>query len=167
MDKTTLVLVVHDVRSAHNVGSLLRTADGLGINKVYLTGYTPYPKAKNDDRLPHLSAKLERLINKTALGSQDTVSWEHKDDVFKLLENLKKQGFNICALEQSANSQSLPAFRSNKNIALICGNEVTGLDEKILQKTDICLEIPMLGGKESYNVAVSAAIALYHLRYIA
>jgi len=162
-----LVLIVHDVRSALNVGSLLRTADGLGVDKVYFTGYSPYPEVKADTRLPHVRLRASNQIRKTALGAEDSVNWTHQQDIFKAIDGLRKSGFTIAALEQSANSTELPKFISKKPLALIVGNEVDGLGPEILNLIDIALEIPMLGAKESYNVASAGAMALYHLRFIA
>lgn len=159
----SIILIVHNVRSAHNVGSLLRTADGLGIERVYFTGYTPYPALENDNRLPHLRDKIERQIDKTALGAQKSVPWRHAEHIGDVIKKLKADNFVIAALEQTAKAKSLPKFKPHGNIALVVGNEVEGLDNEVLALADIHLQIPMLGAKESFNVAVSGAIALYHL----
>lgn len=160
----SIVLVVHNVRSAHNVGSLLRSAEGLGVNEVYLTGYTPYPAMKNDKRLPHLAAKIDRRIAKTALGAQESVAWRYAKAVLPLLTRLKKAGYLLVALEQTPSSQSLDKFQAKGNMALIVGSEVGGLDKSVLKAADKHLEIPMRGHKESFNVSIAAAIALYHLQ---
>jgi len=165
VNKCKIVLVVHDVRSAYNVGSLLRTADGLGVRHIYFTGYTPYPEAIDDQRLPHIRARLSKQIHKTALGAEKTLSWKHESDIFNLLNQLREDGFLIVALEQTPGSQALTDYHSSKDIALIVGNEVTGLTAEVIKQADLCLEIPMLGKKESLNVTVAAAIALYQLRY--
>jgi 23S rRNA (guanosine2251-2'-O)-methyltransferase len=165
MKKLRIVLIVHNVRSAHNVGSLLRTADGLAIETVYMSGYTPYPKLPKDSRLPHVSLKATQLIQKTALGAEKTVAWKHCDDILGLLEKLKSDDYTIAALEQSDKSISLPDYISGKNMALVVGREVEGLEKEVLKAADVILEIPMLGQKESYNVANAAAMALYQLRY--
>lgn len=161
-----IVLAVHNIRSCHNVGSILRTADGLGIDRVYLTGYTPYPKSANDTRLPHLINKIDNQIAKTSLGAEQSVRWKHYDTPYPALEKLRKQGYIIAALEQNSDSVVLSDFRLPDKMVLIVGSEVGGLDNEILKFVDICLEIPMLGKKESFNVSVAAAIALYHLKYI-
>ncbi len=163
--KPRLVLIAHDIRSCHNVGSLLRTADGLGVSKVYLTGYTPYPAVKNDERLPHIAAKNNRLITKTSLGAEKSVKWEYRRNLPAVVEELRSNGFKIIALEQAPNSINLPDYESTANVALIIGSEVGGIDAAILNLADEIIEIPMLGKKESLNVSVAAAIALYHLRY--
>jgi len=161
-----LYLIVHNIRSCYNVGSLLRTADAMAVDKVYLTGYTPYPKISNDNRLPYIVNKLARQINKTALGAEQSVDWEHEDDVLKLLPKLREQDFTIVALEQSVRALKLPEYEgADKNIALIVGREVEGLEPEVLEASDLHLEIPMLGQKESLNVASAAAIALYQLRW--
>ena len=158
-----IILVAHNIRSCHNVGSLLRTADGLGIEKVYLSGYTPYPLQKNDKRLPHLAAKIERQISKTALGAEKSVRWEHALSINTLLDKLSSQGYELVALEQHKSSVALENFLPANKIALIVGPEVQGLDPPVLAQADKIVEITMRGKKESFNVAVAAAMALYHL----
>src|SRR5438270_13591113 len=106
----SIVLVVHNVRSAHNVGSLFRTADGFGVARLYLTGYTPFPASLKDSRLPHISAKVDRRIHKTALGAEKTVPWTHAPDIFGVIAGLKADGFSVIALEQTAKAKSLQAF---------------------------------------------------------
>lgn len=161
-----LVLIVHNVRSCHNVGAMLRTAEGLGVSEVILTGYTPYPVTEDDARLPHLAKKIDKQIAKTSLGAEKTISWRYSEDLTAVLANLKQEGYTIAALEQAKNSTKLPDFRPPEKLALIVGNEVTGLESKILALADITLEIPMFGAKESFNVASAAAIALYHIRFM-
>jgi tRNA G18 (ribose-2'-O)-methylase SpoU len=160
-----LVVIAHDIRSAHNVGSLLRTAEGLGVTKVYLTGYTPHPAYQGDTRLPHLAAKQTRLIQKTALGAEASQQWEYRTQVADLLEELHSQGYVLAALEQAAQSIPLPSYRPPKQIALLLGREVEGIEPALLKACDSVLEIPMHGSKESYNVVQAAAMALYHLRF--
>jgi 23S rRNA (guanosine2251-2'-O)-methyltransferase len=160
-----IVLIVHNVRSCHNVGSLLRSADAFSVNKIFLTGYTPYPKLKNDNRLPHLANRIDKQIDKTALGAQNTTDWDHVENIKAVIAGLKKDGFLVAALEQAKNSISLPDFETDKNIALIVGREVEGIETQILDICDVVLEIPMKGKKESLNVANAAAIAMYHLSY--
>lgn len=159
-----IVLIVHNVRSAHNVGSILRTADGLSTKAVYLTGYTPYPPSPNDQRLPHLAQKTGRQIRKTALGAEATVRWQHEPDITKAMNKLRAAGYLIYALEQTTRSVNLAEAKPPAKLALIVGSEVGGLDKKVLALCDLRLQIPMSGQKESFNVAVAAAIALYHLK---
>lgn len=165
--KIKVALVLCDVRSAHNVGSILRTADGLGIDEVYLTGITPYPQSPNDDRLPHVRKKVEALINKTALGAQNSVNWHHDPDPEVCIKALKKAGYKVAALEQTPDSLQLSSYSPDSSIALAVGNEVDGLSANILDMADVRLEMPMKGTKESFNVSVAAAIALYHLTVVA
>jgi len=160
-----LILVVHNIRSTHNVGSLLRTADGLGLEAVYLTGYTPYPAAPDDERLPHLAQKLTQQIHKTALGAETTVPWRHFATIDQALAALRQSGFTIAALEQAAGSIALPDFQPPPKLAIIVGREVEGLEPEVLQAVDQIIEIPMAGLKESFNVAIAAAMALYHCRF--
>lgn len=160
-----IVLIAHNLRSTHNVGSLLRTSEGLGVQKVYLTGYTPYPLEKLDPRLPHIALKLDKQIHKTALGAETMQSWSHKDDVIQLLRTLKTEGYTLCAIEQAQQSISLPTFIAPEKVAIIVGREVEGLEEEILRQVDAVLEIPMFGKKESFNVVQAAAMGLYQCRF--
>jgi 23S rRNA (guanosine2251-2'-O)-methyltransferase len=157
-----LVLIIHNVRSAHNVGSLLRSADGFGVKKVYITGYSPYPKHENDARLPHIAAKTSRAINKTALGAEESMDWQYIENIDEVLASLKKTSYEITVLEQTNKSKELSQYRPVKSVALIVGNEVDGIDSQTLQQADVHLEIPMKGKKESFNVAVAGSIAMYH-----
>src|SRR5207253_1483140 len=109
-------------------GSLLRTADGLGVTEVCLTGYTPYPASPNDDRLPHLAAKIDKQIAKTALGAEKSQVWRHQDNIESLIKELRKQGYLIAALEQVPNSVKLPDFKPPSKIAVIVGREVEGIE---------------------------------------
>lgn len=161
----SLVLIAHNVRSTHNVGSLLRTADGLGVNRVILSGYTPYPLAKNDTRLPHESRKLDAQIAKTALGAEESVDWEHIEDVTEAIAVLKQDGYDVAALEQTGGSVALPSFSPRAKLAIIVGREVDGIESEVLAHCDYALEIPMYGKKESFNVVQAAAMALYHCRF--
>lgn len=153
------------MRSLHNVGSLLRTAEGLGIDKVYLTGYTPHPSYNGDPRLPHIGQRQTNQIHKTALGAEELVSWGYIYDVKKVIEDLKIQGLLIVGLEQSSKSVKLNEFKNTEDIALVLGREVEGLDPALLELCDKVIEIPMLGKKESFNVVEAAAMTLYHLRF--
>jgi len=162
----SIILIAHNLRSCHNVGSLLRTADGLGVDEVILSGYTPYPQTENDTRLPHEAAKLHRQIQKTALGAEKTQPWSHYDNVDEVLARLSDDGYCIAALEQTPDSQSLNTFEPPDKIALIVGREVEGIEPEILKAVDCAIEIPMFGEKESFNVVQAAAMALYHCRFM-
>jgi len=161
-----LILIAHNLRSAHNVGSLLRTCEGLGIDTVYLTGYTPYPARAGDERLPHLAQKIDRQIAKTALGAEKSAAWQHQADINAVLSGLKDRSFVIAALEQAPGSVKLPGFDPPDKLALVVGREVEGLEPEILAICDPILEIPMFGRKESFNVVQAAAMALYHCRFV-
>lgn len=161
----SIIVIAHDIRSCHNVGSLLRTAEGLGVQEVWLTGYTPYPQIDSDSRLPHIAAKLTAQIHKTALGTENLISWRQSDDISPLLTRLKLEGYLLAALEQTQTSIPLPDFKPPDKIALVLGREVEGIQADILARCDVALEIPMEGKKESFNVVQAAAMALYHLRF--
>lgn len=166
MSHRSIILIAHNLRSCHNVGSLLRTSEGLGATKVILTGYTPYPaKPHGDTRMPHIAAKIDRQIHKTALDAEKNMTWEQNDDVFATLDDLRSQGYTIAAVEQVPGSEALPQFAPPDKIALLVGREVEGVEPEIVAACDLALEIPMFGRKESFNVAVAAAIALYHVRF--
>jgi 23S rRNA (guanosine2251-2'-O)-methyltransferase len=165
MNKRRIVVVVHNIRSAHNVGSILRSADGMGIDHVYISGYSPYPIKPNDERLPHIQSKIDNQVHKTALGAEKSVPWSQENDAKKTISELKREGFLIASLEQTDKSTELNKFKTIQDIALIMGNEVTGVEKAILDLSDVNLQIPMLGKKESLNVAVATSIALYHLRF--
>lgn len=159
-----LIIVAHNLRSAHNVGSLLRTAEGLGV-RVMLCGYTPYPTLKNDTRLPHLALKISRQINKTALGAEASNIWQHASDILSLIDDYRRQGYSVIALEQTSQSKPLPEHVWATQAVLIVGREVEGLEEEIINLCDGALEIPMFGQKESFNVVQAAAMAMYHWRF--
>ena len=161
-----LIVIAHNIRSAHNVGALLRSCDGFGVRRFYATGYTPYPTLTDDTRLPHLRDKLHRQIAKTALGAERTVDVRYCDDIIALLQNYHQQGFTIAALEQTAHSVMLPDYQPPRRLVLLLGEELHGITKKLLDLCDIALEIPMNGYKESFNVSVAAGIALYALCHI-
>lgn len=159
-----IVVIAHDIRSTHNVGSLLRTADGLGVRSVYFTGYTPYPSEPNDTRLPHITAKITKDIHKTALGAETSVNWQH-GDIQTVLPYIKAQGYQIIALEQAPHSVPLPDFVPPDKIAILIGREVEGIDSHLIAQCDTIVEIPMFGAKESFNVIQATAILLAHCRF--
>jgi len=160
-----IVIIAHDMRSTHNVGSLLRTAEGLGVSKVYLTGYTPYPKREDDTRLPHVADKLDRAITKTALGAEKQIAWEYQEDIFTVLSRLKEDSFTICALEQTKDARDITGYTAPAKCAVLLGTEVTGIPEELLNQCDQALVIPMFGKKESFNVVQAAAMAMFFLRF--
>lgn len=160
-----IVLIAHNLRSIHNVGSLLRTAEGLGIEKIYLTGYTPHHAVTNDTRLPHEISKIEKQLRKTALDAEKTLPWQYSQSLDSVLAELKDSEYTIAAVEQSPTSVPLPHFNPPSKIALLVGREVEGVEKEVLEKMDIHLEIPMFGSKESFNVVQAAAMAMYHCKF--
>ncbi|OGG54446.1 hypothetical protein A3D62_01980 [Candidatus Kaiserbacteria bacterium RIFCSPHIGHO2_02_FULL_49_11] len=148
------VVILHNIRSTHNVGSIFRTADAAGISKIFLTGYTPAPL----DRF----LREAKSIAKVALGAEKTVPWEKVLNLGALLNRLKKDGYSIVAVEQSKRSKDYRTWKGRGKAALIFGNEVRGLSSAVLQHSNLCIEIPMQGSKESLNVSVAAGIILFH-----
>ena len=160
-----IILIAHNVRSCHNVGSLLRTAEGLGVQEVILSGYTPYPLQDNDTRLPHIARKLDKQIHKTALGAERTQAWRTFASFQEVRAYLKEKQYVLAAIEQAPSSIPLPAFKPPEKVALLVGREVEGIEPEVLSLSDIILEIPMFGQKESFNVVQAAAMTLYHCRF--
>jgi tRNA G18 (ribose-2'-O)-methylase SpoU len=159
-NRKRLVLIVHDVRSAHNVGSMFRTADGAGVDEIVLSGYTPVPAKPG---AAYLTA-AEKALQKTALGAEASVPWRKVASLPRLIGSLRKAGCAIVALEQHEGSVPYDRYRPEGSVALIVGNEVLGIDRRILDAADAVLEIPMHGKKNSLNVSVAAGIALYRIR---
>ena len=156
-----IVVIAHNIRSTHNVGAIFRSAEGFGVSKIILSGYTPYPLIANDIRLPHISEKLTKQISKTALGAESIVPFEYVEQ--PPLETLKKEGFRIVALEQAENSIPMAQYKPAENVALLLGEEVEGITPELLAQCEDIIEIPMVGKKESFNVSVATGIALYAL----
>lgn len=154
-----IIVIAHNIRSTHNIGSIFRTCEGFGVSKIIISGYSPYPKLPNDIRLPHLVKKLTDQIHKSALGAETMVPFEYVDNVD--YDSLKKSGFTVVGLEQDKSSILINKFKCPTKIVLILGEEVHGLTKDICKECDILLEIPMHGKKESFNVSVAAGIALY------
>ena len=150
-DKTPLILVLDDIRSLHNIGSVFRTADAFLIEKIILCGITATPPNKE--------------IHKTALGATETVAWEHHENVLEVIENLKKENILTLAIEQVESAIFLQDFKVEKNqkYALVFGNEVYGVAEEAVAICDGCIEIPQLGTKHSLNISVSAGIVVWDL----
>lgn len=159
-----LVLISVDVRSGHNVGSMLRTCDGLGVDKYYICGDSPFPKFKDDKRLPHVAERATKIINKTAIGAENTVNWSYCQNAVDLITKLKEDGFTVCALEQTDKSIEITKYQPSEKLALVVGTEVTGLDQHLLKYCDDFVLIPMQGSKESLNVSVAAAIGMFYLK---
>lgn len=158
------MLILDNIRSTYNVGSIMRSAECFGVCKILFAGYTPYPKKDADPRLPHEANKIAKQIQKTALGAN--IPFDVFESTQKAVDFAKDHKFSIAALEQSKNSINLATYKCPSKLALILGNEVDGISEDTQKTAEKILEIQMLGKKESLNVAVSAAIALYNLRYL-
>lgn len=156
-----IIVIAHNIRSTHNVGSIFRTCDGFGVKKLILSGYTPHPKVKNDNRLPHIVEKMTNQIHKTALGAEATVPFEYQD--IPNLHTLTLAGYRLVALEQDTTARMLPDYHPTQNTALLLGEEVHGIPPELLAQCDDIIEIPMHGQKESFNVSVATGIALYAL----
>jgi len=148
------VVILHNIRSTHNVGSVFRTADAAGVNRMYLTGYTPLPI----DRF----GRPQKDIAKTALGAQEYISWE-TNDIQVILKKLKSEGFSIVSIEQDPRSVSVYTYNAPKKVAYIFGNEVRGVSKQLRDKSDTIVEIPMHGKKESLNVSVTVGVVLFVL----
>ena len=149
-------LILENLRSAHNVGSLFRTADAAGVDKLCLLGYTPQPV----DRF----GRVQTTIAKTALGATNTVPWEYYESFDLLRAELRSKQLSLVVVEQAAGAVALPAFVPPPKVAYVLGNEVTGVSDAVRSHAATIVEIPMYGTKESLNVAVAGGIILYHQR---
>ena len=152
---TSSILILPDIRSAINVGAIFRTADAVGIDKIYLVGCTPRPTDQ--------FGRIQKDIAKSALGAESWISWEYKKTLIPLIKSLKKDGYEIVALEQDEKSIDYRKYKKPTKLAFILGPEVTGLDKKILNICDKIVEIPMYGKKESLNVSVACGISLFKI----
>ena len=165
-----LILVLDNIRSCYNVGAILRTAEGFGVEKVILSGYTP--RVHDSNLLPHLRAKLDKEIHKTALGAEDMLEIYSSGDIICDLQKYQEQGWQIVGLENNIKSDKLVqtndknlAKRLSDKVILVLGEEVKGIDYSLHDIIDLFLEIPMKGQKESFNVSVAAGIAMYIIQY--
>ncbi|MFN7676696.1 RNA methyltransferase [Flavobacterium sp.] len=149
--KTPLIIILDDIRSLHNIGSVFRTADAFLIEKIYLCGITAIPPNKE--------------IHKTALGATETVAWEYQKDILNVINKLKSENVPVFAVEQVENAIFLQNFQveKNKKYALVFGNEVYGVSQKAIELCDGSIEIPQLGTKHSLNISVSAGIVIWDL----
>lgn len=148
----SLDVIVHNIRSAQNVGSLFRTADSLGVSKLWLTGYTPVPS--------------HARVAKTALGAQSSVAWEHVLDVQDVIQRTKKEGKRLIGLELDPRAVALSEFAPPEKMVLLIGNEVEGITPSLLVECDDVVSLPQKGMKESMNVAVATGIATYRLLHV-
>lgn len=149
--KIPVIAVLENIRSAYNVGSVFRTADAFLLESIYITGYTCIP--------PH------KEIKKTALGAEETVDWKHFPNAAEAIKNLKEAGYKVYAIEQAMNSLLLQKvdFKTDEKIAVIFGNEVTGVEQDTILQCDGCIEIPQLGMKHSLNIATAAGVVLWEI----
>ena len=149
--KTPIIIVLDDIRSLHNIGSVFRTSDAFLIEKIYLCGITAIPPHKD--------------IHKTALGATESVDWEYAEDTLALIEKLKVSKVKILAIEQAENSTMLQDFaiEPDQKYAVVFGNEVKGVQQKVLSASDYCIEIPQFGTKHSLNISASAGVVLWDL----
>ena len=153
--KKEVIVLLHDIRSTHNVGSIFRTSDALGITKIYLSGYTPPPL----DRFQ----KPRKDIAKVALGAEKNIEWEYIENHNVLIKKLKKEGYQVIALEQTSGSIDYKKIKVSYPMLFIVGNEVLGVRKDVIAECDSVVEIPMLGGKESLNVSVAFGVAMFRL----
>lgn len=149
--KTPIIIVLDNIRSLNNIGSVFRTSDAFLIKKVYLCGITAKPPHKD--------------IHKTALGSTDTVSWEYVENTIALIAQLKAQQITVCAIEQAEKATMLNAFfpEKDKTYALVFGNEVKGVTQDVVNASDVVIEIPQFGTKHSLNISVSCGVVVWDL----
>lgn len=153
--KKEICLILYNIRSTHNVGSIFRTADASAISHIYLVGYTPSPVDQ---------FKRERKdISKVALGAEKTVKWTHSENIESVITELKNKGFLIVALEQDKKSIDYKKAKISERTAIIVGEEVKGIPKNILDSCDLIIEIPMKGKKESLNVSVATGVALFRM----
>lgn len=152
LPESGLVVVLDNIRSAHNVGSAFRTSDSFKIDKIWLCGICAVPPSAE--------------IHKSALGAEDSVAWEHVDDTMEAISRLKEEGYLIVSAEQTVGSVMLDTFRPEpgQKYAVVFGNEVSGVRQDVVDASDMCLEIPQFGTKHSLNVSVSVGVILWHFR---
>lgn len=161
--RNPVVFILHNIRSLQNVGLFFRLADSILAEKIYITGYTGYPRTENDPREERVISHAEKEIEKTAIKLVPSVPWEQKDDILSLLSNLRNLGYLIVSVEQTDQSVDYQKAEFKKPVALIFGHERTGVEDELLEKSDLIVHIPMLGMGNSHNVAMSAAIVSYHI----
>ena len=150
VEKVPVIIVLDNIRSLNNIGSIFRTSDAFRVEQIYLCGITACP--------PH------REIQKTALGATDSVVWKYFDHTFDAIKNLKEEAYTVYAVEQVDDSQSLETFSptTRDRIAFVFGNEIQGVEEEVVKRVDGCIEIPQFGTKHSFNVSISVGIILWH-----
>lgn len=149
--KTPLIVILDNIRSLNNIGSVFRTSDAFLIEKIYLCGITATPPNKE--------------IHKTALGATESVDWEYAEETLEIVKKLKNEGVKVLAIEQAENSTKLDTFypKENTKYAVVLGNEVKGVQQKVINASDLCVEIPQLGTKHSLNISVTTGVVLWDL----
>ena len=172
--KLPFTVVLNNIRSLYNIGSIFRTCDGLGVEKLWLCGITGTPETdppkgaarfvRSSGRIPPRSMAKRERIEKTALGAEKTVPWEHAFDILPVLRNLKELGYQIVLLEQTKESIPYQEFEPKTPVCLVVGNEITGISDELLALSDAAIEIEMAGTKNSLNVAVAFGIVAYQIR---
>lgn len=150
-----MIVILHNIRSLYNVGSIFRTADAAGIEKIYLCGITPKPIDE--------FGKLRPQLTKVSLGAEKYIEWEHCKSTTRLIDKLRRNGYKIFSIEQNKKSTSYQLSGVRRRTVLVVGNEIKGLPQSILKRSDKILEIPMRGKKESLNVGVAFGIVAFHL----
>lgn len=149
--KTPITVILDNIRSLNNVGSVFRTCDAMLIERIILAGITATPPSNE--------------IHKTALGAENSVDWEYYDDTMKAIEHCRQQGYTLCSIEQAEGSIMLPDFKveQGKKYAIVMGNEVKGVQQQVVDACDCCIEIPQFGTKHSFNVSVTTGIVLWEM----
>lgn len=160
----SIVAIAHNLRSVHNVGSLLRTAEVFAAGKVYVTGFSPYPEHAGDERDEKLRVRQTKQMAKAAAGAERTMPFERHPDVYALLGELREAGYVVAGLEIDDGAVPLGDYPVPRKVALLLGDEVSGILPDLREACDVLLQIPMYGRKDSLNVSVAAGIALYRLR---
>lgn len=150
-EKSPIIIILDNIRSLNNIGSVFRTADAFLVQKIYLCGITATPPHKD--------------IRKTALGATDSVAWEHRENTLELIEELKSNGVKIIAVEQAEDAVMLNEFKTKENetLALVFGNEVKGVSQEVVSASDVVLEIPQFGTKHSLNISVSTGVVVWDI----
>lgn len=156
------IIILDNIRSALNIGSIFRTGSGIGINKIYICGISPIP-FETSEKLKDKNIKRKDFV-KTSLGAEDEIEWEYKENILDLLKELRKENYEIVALEQNEKSIDYKDLKIEKEkVAIILGSETEGVQEKVIDLCDKIAEIPMLGLKESLNVTIAFAILAYKI----
>lgn len=154
-DKAQKILILENIRSTHNVGAMFRTADAIGVTKIFLCGYTPAPIDRFGRARPDIA--------KSALGAENTIPWESVESAADIISTLKAEGFTMIALEQDVRAIDYKSITPTGNTAVVVGNEVDGVSQEVLELVDAIAEISMMGSKESLNVSVATGVLLFRL----